>query len=43
MSDAEKRKKWLSDPLMGKLVLVEPTDKRKHWYNLSLRLYLVMK
>ncbi|CAK8690039.1 unnamed protein product [Clavelina lepadiformis] len=31
-SEDKKRKKWLADPLMGRLVLVEPLDKRKHWY-----------
>nr|NP_001072026.1 Retinoblastoma-binding protein [Ciona intestinalis]BAE06667.1 Retinoblastoma-binding protein [Ciona intestinalis] len=28
----ELRIKWLADSMMGNLVLVEPTDKRKHWY-----------
>jgi len=30
-SDTERRKKWLADSLVGKLVIVEPADKRKHW------------
>ncbi|XP_039259937.2 uncharacterized protein LOC120336341 isoform X1 [Styela clava] len=30
--DDEKRKRWLADPLMGKVVIVEPNDKRKHWF-----------
>lgn len=31
-NDDEKRKRWLADVLMGKVVIVEPNDKRKHWF-----------
>lgn len=29
--DHKKRARWLADPLMGRVVIVEPHDKRKHW------------
>jgi len=32
LTQEERRKKLLAEPLLGKVVLVEQADKRKHWY-----------